>query len=74
MPKETESGWLHQSRKLMLKMWNIYLDRQEQSLVNWWMKTLTGVLDEIANVEVGAQDKPLEDVVIETVEAGLRWH
>ena len=26
------------------------------------------VLDEIANVEVGAQDKPLEDVVIETVE------
>ena len=26
------------------------------------------VLDEIANIEVGAQDKPLEDVVIETVE------
>ena len=26
------------------------------------------VLDEIASVEVGAQDKPLEDVVIETVE------
>ena len=26
------------------------------------------VLDEIANVEVGAQDKPIEDVVIETVE------
>ncbi len=31
------------------------------------------MLDEIANVEVGAQDKPLEDVVIETVEVADRW-
>ena len=33
-----------------------------------WMKYTNKVLDEIANIEVGAQDKPLEDVVIETVE------
>ena len=26
------------------------------------------VLDEIANVETGAQDRPVEDVVIETIE------
>ena len=58
----------HQSRKLMLKWWNTSPRPSSHSLWSLVDEDSYKVLDEIANVEVGAQDKPLEDVVIETVE------
>ena len=40
-----------------------HLDRRHTVFGQWWMKTLTGAWWDCHNVEVGAQDKPLEGML-----------
>ena len=58
----------HQLQKLMLKWWHTSPRSSSHCFGHLVDEASYKVLDEIANVEVGTQDKPLEEVVIETIE------